>query len=203
VFGRTTARAREFWTRTGQRTRLTAALEPLIAGLGGTVLDVGGGRQAGHDDVWPPTTRHIRLDVSGVHGPDVQATATRLPLPDAVVDAVVMIELLEHVSDPADAIDEAWRVLRRGGKIIGSVPFVAPVHGDPSDFYRYSEHGIRHLLRRFEDVRVRALGNHYGAAWAILAARSRAMRILNPLMRQLGRTPDRRCPQGYLFEATR
>jgi SAM-dependent methyltransferase len=133
----------------------------------------------------------------------VQADAARLPVRDASADAVVMVELLEHVPDPGAAIDEAWRVLRAGGALVASVPFVAPVHGDPGDFYRFSEFGIRHLVRRFEAVQVRPLGNHFGAAWALVAARSRALRLLNPLMRRLGGRPDPRCPQGYLFVARR
>jgi hypothetical protein len=34
-------------------------------------------------------------------------------------------------------------------------------------------------------------------------SRSRALRVLNPLMRTVGGRADARCPQGYLFTARR
>jgi SAM-dependent methyltransferase len=196
-------RLRAFWTRTGHRERLTATLAPLLASVEGRVLDVGGGRRASHDAAWTTRARRVRVDLSPAHRPDVRADAARLPVRDASIDAVVLIQLLEHVPDPAAVVDEAHRVLHGGGRVIGSVPFVAAIHGDPSDFFRFSEHAVRHLLRRFDTVRVQPIGNHYGAAWDLLAARSRTLRLMNPLLRRLGGRPDRRCPQGYLFVATR
>lgn len=169
--------------------------------LTGTVLDVGGGRHALHDDAWTTGVRRIRLDLSAAHRPDVQADAARLPVSDASVDAVLLIEVLEHVREPQATVLEARRVLRKGGMLIGSCPFVAPIHGDPNDFYRYSDEGLRHLLAPFTWIRIRPLGNHYGAAWSLLAARSRTLRVLNPLLRGLGTRTDPRCPQGYVFVA--
>jgi SAM-dependent methyltransferase len=196
-----TQRVRTFWTRSGQRVRLTATLFPVLSTIRGTVLDVGGGRTAPHDRAWTAEARRIRLDLSATHRPDVVADAHRLPVSSGCLDAVLMFELLEHVPDPAGVLEEARRVLRPGGVLVGSVPFVAPVHGDPGDFYRYSAQGLGYLLRAFSEVKVRPLGNHLGAAWTLLASRSRAWRILNPLMRRLGSTPDARCPQGYVFTA--
>lgn len=48
--------------------------------------------------------------------------ATALPIPDAVADAVTMLDVLEHVDDAAAAIDEVRRALRPGGVLIVSVP---------------------------------------------------------------------------------
>ena len=41
---------------------------------------------------------------------------------DGKFDVVVASELLEHVFDPSEVLREAHRVLRPGGKIVGSVP---------------------------------------------------------------------------------
>jgi len=48
--------------------------------------------------------------------------AERLPYPDARFDAVVMLDVLEHVADERAAVAEIARVLRPGGLVIVSVP---------------------------------------------------------------------------------
>jgi SAM-dependent methyltransferase len=48
--------------------------------------------------------------------------AKGLPVPDAVADAVTMLDVLEHVDHPEAAIEEVRRVLRSGGVLIISVP---------------------------------------------------------------------------------
>jgi SAM-dependent methyltransferase len=53
--------------------------------------------------------------------------ATAIPLEDASVDAVVMLDVLEHLDDPRAALEEARRVLRAGGAIVLSVPHRGPL----------------------------------------------------------------------------
>jgi SAM-dependent methyltransferase len=203
VSGGSIARARGFWTRTGHRDRLTAAVRGRIGALRGTVLDVGGGRDAPHDEAWNPSVRLIRLDVSAAHRPDVVADATRLPVGDGRLDAVTMFEVLEHVASPWAMIDEARRVVRPGGALLGSAPLVWPIHGDPDDYFRFTEAGLRAMLTGFEAVTVIPIGNHVSAAWILLSARSRIARSLNPALRGIGRRADPRCPEGYVFSARR
>jgi ubiquinone/menaquinone biosynthesis C-methylase UbiE len=46
------------------------------------------------------------------------ADAQALPLTDAAIDVVMMMHMLYHVPDPALAVAEAARVLRRGGRLL-------------------------------------------------------------------------------------
>jgi len=48
--------------------------------------------------------------------------AAALPASDGTVDAVTLLEVLEHLGDPGAAVAEARRVLRSGGTVIVSVP---------------------------------------------------------------------------------
>ncbi len=48
--------------------------------------------------------------------------AERLPVESQSVDAVVVLDVLEHLADPAAAAREALRVVRRGGRVLVSVP---------------------------------------------------------------------------------
>lgn len=46
----------------------------------------------------------------------------QLPLADSAVDRLMMVHLLEHSESPAETLNEAWRVLAPGGKLLIVVP---------------------------------------------------------------------------------
>jgi SAM-dependent methyltransferase len=88
---------------------------------------------------------------------DIQA----LPFASGSVDGVLCIEVLEHLPKPQTAVDEIHRVLRPGGLLLLTTPFLLSYHGKPgdySDFYRYTDEGLKWLLRHFTTVSVRPLG---------------------------------------------
>jgi ubiquinone/menaquinone biosynthesis C-methylase UbiE len=70
-------------------------------------------------------------------------------LSDASVDAILCGCVLEHVDDVQAAVRECWRVLTPGGVFFVGVPFNQPLHKVPQDFWRFTEFGIRYLLRAF------------------------------------------------------
>jgi SAM-dependent methyltransferase len=141
---------------------LTAA----IAGLQGNVLDVGcadrwierhcaeGARYIGLD--YPATGAQLYSAI-----PDLFADAACLPLADACMDALVCLEVLEHVRDPQGALREFSRVLKPGGALLLSMPFMYPVHDAPHDYQRLTEHGLRRDLADagFEAIRLSRAGN--------------------------------------------
>lgn len=91
-------------------------------------------------------------------------------LSDGSFDAVLCMEVLEHVVSPQTAFTEMVRVLRPGGVLIGSTPFLLGIHDAPFDFQRFTRHGIERLAEGLETLALRER-NTYFAAIAVLVSR--------------------------------
>jgi SAM-dependent methyltransferase len=59
----------------------------------------------------------------------LDADATELPLPDACADAVILLDVIEHIANPQLVLAEARRVLRPHGAIIVTVPHAGLLGG--------------------------------------------------------------------------
>ncbi|CAK0775996.1 Methyltransferase type 11 domain-containing protein [Gammaproteobacteria bacterium] len=129
---------------------------------GALVLDIGSGNSH-HPDLDLATNSLLRLDYPPTNQyyacpPDVYADAAYLPVRAASVDVVLLLEVLEHVTDPGRVLGEVSQALRPGGRLYLSVPLLYPVHDAPHDYWRYTLHGLqallaRHGLRPLETVR--------------------------------------------------
>lgn len=194
---------------------------------GATVLDVGAGDAPyaelfAHTDYrttdWQASPHEGARDVSFV------APADALPLDDGALDVVLSTQVLEHVADPAAVLAEARRVLRPGGTLYVTVPFVWELHELPHDYYRFTAHGLEHLLRAagFADVTIDARGDSFttlaqlthNVAWNLGAAddgqdarRAQARAALEALSQQLAALAPldatRVLPLGYQARAVR
>jgi len=58
--------------------------------------------------------------------PMVDGDAGDLPIADSCADAVLLLDVIEHLAKPEHALAEAHRVLRPGGAVIVSVPHRGP-----------------------------------------------------------------------------
>jgi SAM-dependent methyltransferase len=128
-----------------RRRLIDADLEAAKAHFTGRVLDVGGGRRRGSFRS-PAGARWIVADTSPAGRPHVCADVQALPFRDAAFDAIKITEVLEHVPDTAAALRECRRVLRPGGRLVASAPFLEHLHGDPHDYVRYTDLMWRRLL---------------------------------------------------------
>ena len=119
------------------------------------ILNVGcGGR------VYRPASE-VRVDVAVRSSVDVVADAHRLPFREETFPTCLLVEVLEHLSNPDEAVQEIHRVTAPGGKLILTTRFIFPLHSVPHDYFRYTEFGLRHLLRNWTDVKLRAQHDWY------------------------------------------
>lgn len=114
------------------------------------VLDIGSGG-SDHARLLRPGCSLYRLDYPATNrryrnAPDLYGDAASLPIAAETMDAVLLFEVLEHLPDDHKALSEIRRVLKPGGRLYISVPFIYPVHDAPGDFRRYTVYGSRQVL---------------------------------------------------------
>jgi SAM-dependent methyltransferase len=86
------------------------------------------------------------LSASALVAPDM------MPLPDSCIDRIVIVHALEIVEHPRDLLDEIWRILTPGGRMIAVVPRRAGLWArlDTTPFgygQPYSRSQLRELMR--------------------------------------------------------
>jgi len=117
----------------------------------GRTLDVGCGRKIPESE-FQKGVEYIGLDYDwGAkalydYSPDCLADAHNLPIRSASVDSVLLLEVIEHLSTPGAAVKEAFRVLKPGGVLILSAPFLYPLHDEPHDYQRWTLYGLHSLV---------------------------------------------------------
>lgn len=116
----------------------------------GDLLDVGCGTMPFRETLLKRVKSYESLDIEArAPGVTYLADVQAMPeVPTARYDSILCSEVLEHVARPDAAIAELFRVLRPGGRLLLTVPFLSRLHEEPHDFYRYTEHGLRELLGR-------------------------------------------------------
>ncbi len=109
---------------------------------------------------WQPIIHSFMPDVSfyNLEYPeyDIQDLSS---IPDNSVDVVYSEMILEHVENPQAAIDESYRILKKGGIVIHTTVFIMPYHPSPIDLTRFSPHLLEKMAKDFSDIHTGGSGN--------------------------------------------
>ena len=132
--------------------RLPIELEALSRDLGvsaeGRVLDYGCA-DVPYRYFFGPEVDFVPADLIGNPHAQVEIRSDgSLPLGDGSFDAVMSTQVLEHVGDPAVYLDESFRVLRPGGRLLLSTHGFMVWHPDPVDHWRWTCSGLREQVER-------------------------------------------------------
>ena len=81
-----------------------------------------------------------------------------------------MTEVLEHLQKPVEALEEAYRLLKSGGKLVISMPFLYGVHADPQDFQRWTDEKLKIELEKvgFEVKQIEPMGSLFAVIYDLL-----------------------------------
>ena len=97
---------------------------------------------------------YIGCDVRPGLGVDRIEDVHQLSFATDSIGTVLMLETLEHVKNPLQAMAEVFRVLQPGGLVVISSCMDFPVHEYPADYWRFPPQGFDLLLERFSPRRV-------------------------------------------------
>lgn len=79
---------------------------------------------------------------------DVYYDGKTIPFGDGHFDSVLCSEVAEHLFDLPSALKEMNRVLKPGGKLLLTCPFVWGEHEAPYDFARYTRFALQDILEK-------------------------------------------------------
>jgi len=105
------------------------------------ILDVGGEKKnkKGQFDTSEYAGKVFYLNIDPQTHPDFLGDAAKMPVKKNYFDVVICSQLLEHVLSPTQVLKEILRVLKPGGMLLMSVPFLYRIHPDPVDYARYTD----------------------------------------------------------------
>ncbi len=131
------------------RRALARAMKDFSPQLTGKLLDVGCGDKPYRSLLG--VDEYVGMEIESerartLFDADVYYDGRTFPFTDGSFDSVLANEVLEHVFNPEEFMAEIVRVLRPGGKLVMTVPFVWDEHEQPVDYARYTSFGLRHLV---------------------------------------------------------
>ena len=121
--------------------------------LNGKILDFGCGSKP-YKNIFPNATEYIGVDyliegrTENIDIIDFYYDGKRIPFEDNTFDGILCTEVLEHVFNIDEVINELNRVLKPNGKAIITTPFMWEEHEMPYDFARYTTPALKHLYTK-------------------------------------------------------
>ncbi len=149
------------------RTSIVNFIKNILPEVRGVLLDLGCGEMPYKNYIQTNSniSRYIGIDIENPiyqkHAlPDLFWDGKTIPLDNDSVDVVMATELFEHLPDIQSVLNEIKRVLKPGGLMFFTVPFLWPLHDTPYDEYRYTPFALeRHFkVAGFSDISIKALG---------------------------------------------
>jgi 2-polyprenyl-3-methyl-5-hydroxy-6-metoxy-1,4-benzoquinol methylase len=137
-----------------------------------SLLDLGCGNKPYKEWYGPLTESSTGCDAvqSSENVVDTICLAKELPYQNEAFDTVFSTQVLEHVFEQQQMINEAARVLKQNGCLILSVPFTWELHEEPYDFFRITKYGLKEMFEKsgFQIEYIKANGGKWAALFQMM-----------------------------------
>ena len=129
--------------------------------INGQILDLGGDRRSGYHELIKGRPDFSVVNLNDQCGPDLNFNLEeKFPLAADSFEGILCLNVLEHIFNFKNVIEESHRVLKPDGRFIGAVPFLFNIHGSPDDYFRYTRSALGKLLSQagFREIEIKELG---------------------------------------------
>lgn len=125
---------------------------------GNRILEIGSGKATNgtylksYKHYFDATNDFIQSDINPAYGHRV-VDLMRMEYEDAF-DMILCLNVLEHVFDLEGAARSLHRAIRSPGLVGVVVPALYPLHDEPYDYWRLTEHSLRRVFSDFRDLEI-------------------------------------------------
>ena len=161
------------------KSRISKLVKSNFSGKGGHVLDIGCGDS-------PYYHKYINgkllcFDLRKTKISNVVGNANSLPFKSGSFDSVISINSFYYFENPFDSCNEISRVLKKNGRFFLVMPFIYPIHDAPDDKYRFTEYGIKTLLKdKFTIKELKTIGGIFNFKAVFFHSLIKGLRFVFP-----------------------
>ena len=154
--------------KTIARTFFNLEIGKHVKNIGGVVIDLGGGKNPSYERFWQiKPEKFIRVDINEKAEPDVVANLNKpLPFSDNFADVIFLFNVIYILENPGKTLREINRILKPGGKLFITSPFIFNEAKEPNDYWRFTSEGLEKLLKEagFNEILIKPVGERFSAA---------------------------------------
>jgi SAM-dependent methyltransferase len=154
------------------RINLSNAVNKYSHYITGRTLDVGAGPNQRY--AFPRSTKYLRMDIPSALGAekmDLIGYAEAIPAEAASFDAIVCTQTLVDIFEPVKAFKEFDRVLKHGGHLLLTTPFLLDRQDSEHQSWHPTDHALRRLCEEnhFKVLVLEGCGGFYSAMFQLVS----------------------------------
>jgi len=139
----------------------------LLSHIHGRVLDLGAGSAKYKEMILQKASEYRSCDAAKNINIDDVCDVLNLQYPPESFETVISTQVIEHVNNPYKMAEQIFKVLKPGGKVIVTAPFLIPMHSDPDDYFRFTPSGLSEIFKQSGFVIIES--GHYGGFFMVLS----------------------------------
>lgn len=118
-----------------------------------TILEIGSGKPTNKGYIYSvkeffdESNDFIQSDINGSYGHNALNVINMDHIDK--FDVILCLNVLEHIFDYNEAINNIHHAIKPNGAVIFLIPVFYPLHDEPVDYWRFTEHSLRKLLHNF------------------------------------------------------
>lgn len=119
------------------------------------ILEIGSG-EISVDHFFNDSNIFVKSDINPIYGHEI-INVTDMKIKNEY-DVLICLNVIEHVFNYEKAINNMYNALKKKGILFFSIPFFYPLHNQPQDYWRFTEHSLKKLFSNFSEIKIKRTG---------------------------------------------